>query len=84
MVDEAKNVVTFYDDDVLAGRPVENHVNLLAYADGIDSDYASIADGVYTIKNVKTGEYYGVHIYDADSVAEYTNQRRFCVFSEIQ
>ena len=72
LVDEAKNVVTFYDDDVLAGRPVENHVNLLAYADGIDSDYASIADGVYTIKNVKTGEYYGVHIYDADSVAEYT------------
>lgn len=50
LVDEAKNVVTFYDDDVLAGRPVENHVNLLAYADGIDSDYASIADGVYTIK----------------------------------
>ena len=44
----------------------------MAYADGIDSDYASIADGVYTIKNVKTGEYYGVHIYDADSVAEYT------------
>ena len=72
LVDEAKNVVTFYDDDVLAGRPVENHVNLLAYADGIDSDYASIADDVYTIKNVKTGEYYGVHIYDADSVAEYT------------
>ena len=34
LVDEAKNVVTFYDDDVLAGRPVENHVNLLAYADG--------------------------------------------------
>ena len=24
------------------------------------------------VKNVKTGEYYGVHIYDADSVAEYT------------
>ena len=70
LVDESKNVITFYSSDVT--RPDDNHVNLLAYADGVDSDYASIADGVYTIKNVKTGEYYGVHIYDADSIAEYT------------
>ncbi|WP_293739406.1 DUF6383 domain-containing protein [uncultured Parabacteroides sp.] len=67
---EVTKVVTFYTDD--AGKATDNHVNLLAFADGIDSDYASIPDGVYTIKNVSTKEYYGVHIYDADSVAEYT------------
>ena len=67
--DENKNVVTFFNDD--ATRPVENWVNLWASA-GADADFTSIADGVYTIKDAETGEYLGVHIYSADSIATFT------------
>ena len=67
---ETEKVITFWSDD--ATRPVENWVNLWAYADGIDDDYASVPDGVYTIKDAETGEYLGVHIYSADSLADFT------------
>ncbi|OUO07214.1 DUF6383 domain-containing protein [Parabacteroides johnsonii] len=72
LVDEAKNVVTFYDDDVAAVRPVENYVNLWAHF-GVDDDLASIADGLYKIQAVKSNEFWGVHIYEMDSLADYSS-----------
>ena len=67
---ETTKVITFWSDD--STRPADNHVNLWAYAGGIDVDYTSVPDGVYTIKDAETGEYLGVHIYTTDSVAKYT------------
>ena len=65
---ETKQVVTFCEDD---GTKTSNRVNLWAYADGIDDDYASIPDGVYTIRDAERGEYLGVHIYSPDSLAAF-------------
>ena len=65
---ETKQVVTFCEDD---GTKATNRVNLWAYADGIDDDYASIPDGVYTIRDAETGEYLGVQIYSPDSLANF-------------
>ena len=66
---ETEKVITFYSDD--ASR-TDNLVNLYAYSNPIEADYVSIPAGVYKIKDVKTGYFYGVHIYTTDSVAEYT------------
>ena len=66
---ETEKVITFYSDD--ASR-TDNFVNLYAYSNPIEADYVSIPAGVYKIKDVKTGYFYGVHIYTTDSVAEYT------------
>ena len=71
LVDENKNVVTFYSDDIATRRPVENYVNLWAHF-GTDDDLDSYDDGLYKIQNVKTGEFYGVQIYDMDSTANFT------------
>ncbi len=68
--DESKNVVTFYNEDE-GNRPVENYVNLWAHF-GTDDDLDSYDDGLYKIQNVKTGEFYGVQIYDMDSTANFT------------
>ena len=71
LVDENKNVVTFYSDDITSRRPVENWVNLWAHF-GTDDDLDSYTDGLYKIRDVKTGEFLGVQIYDMDSVANFT------------
>ena len=69
---ETSKVVTFYTDD--KGKAEDNYVNLYAKADGISDDFMSIPAGVYKIKNVKTDEYLGVHIYTTDSVAAWTGK----------
>ena len=69
---ETSKVVTFYTDD--NGKAEDNYVNLYAYANGISDDFMSIPAGVYKIQNVKTKEFYGVHIYTTDSVADWTGK----------
>jgi len=68
---ETTKVVTFYSDD--ANR-TQNLVNLYAYANPVADDYTSIPAGVYKMKDVKTGFFYGVHIYEADSTADWTGK----------
>ena len=68
---ETQKVITFYSDDATR---TDNLVNLYAYANGVSDDYMSIPAGVYKIKNVKTGEFLGVHIYTTDSVADWTGK----------
>ena len=68
LVDESKNVVTFYSEDVATSG---NKSNLWAHF-GTDDNLDSYADGLYKIRNVKTGEFLGVQIYDTDSVANFT------------
>ena len=72
MEGETSKVVTFYTDD--NGKAEDNYVNLYAYANGISDDFMSIPAGVYKIQNVKTKEFYGVHIYTTDSVADWTGK----------
>ena len=69
---ETSKVVTFYTDD--KGKAEDNYVNLYTKADGISDDFMSIPAGVYKIQNVKTKEFYGVHIYTTDSVADWTGK----------
>ena len=69
---ETSKVVTFYTND--QGKAEDNYVNLYAYANGISDDFMSIPAGVYKIQNVKTKEFYGVHIYTTDSVAAWTGK----------
>src|SRR5699024_1282714 len=40
---------------------------------GVDDDLASIADGLYKIQAVKSNEFWGVHIYEMDSLADYSS-----------
>ena len=69
---ETTKVVTFYEDD--ASKPADNHVNLYATQNAVDPDYTSIPAGVYKMKDVKTEFFYGVHIYEADSTADWTGK----------
>ena len=69
---ETSKVVTFYTDD--KDKAEDNYVNLYAYTNGISDDFMSIPAGVYKIRNIKTDELLGVHIYTTDSVAAWTGK----------
>ena len=73
---DVATAVTFYNEDTTDpnNRPESEYVNLWAYADNVGDDYASILDGVYTIKDAETGEYLGVQIYSPDSLANFYGQ----------